>query len=483
MLQLKTVLNLKQLEALDFLFSNLELRSGLAKRYLLDSPFMTDAEAIEQSLSEVEQMQRLLEQPEHSDCFAEIQRKLLNIKDINAVFGNLSHGLVLDDVELFEIKNFCLTAQSIASLFSKTGSDVLYFPTLDSALDILDPDGVRMPNFYIYDNYSPALENIRTEIKRITKAMDALPEDDVEQHRKLQQSRDDFHQQSVVIEDDIRKEIASRLFRYMETLQLTLDNVAHLDILMAKAQQATKLHLTKPSISCESTTYRRLFNPHIQHLLEQNGKKYQAVDLHIPHQPCLITGANMAGKTVLLKTLCLAQYLFQFGFFVPAESAQMCIADAVLTCMEDEQSDLKGLSSFAAEILNVNNMLHETANGRKPLILIDELAQTTNPVEGSAIVNSVLEFLYENKVQSVITTHFSNITAPCKKLRVKGFIEKNASEPVTPQNVNDFIDYSLVEDSVEQVPMEALRIAGILGVDETLVERAKKYIQFSTLNS
>jgi DNA mismatch repair ATPase MutS len=184
----------------------------------------------------------------------------------------------------------------------------------------------------------------------------------------------------------------------------------------------------------------------------------------------------MAGKTVLLQTLCLAQYLFQFGFFVPAKEARICIVDAVLTCMEDEQSALKGLSSFAAEILNVNDMLRATGGGRNPLILIDELAHTTNPVEGSAIINSVLELLHENKVQSVITTHFSNITAPCKKFRVKGFMEKDVSESITLHNVNDFIDYSLVEDDVEQVPMEALRIAKILGVDGMLLERAEKYL-------
>jgi DNA mismatch repair ATPase MutS len=384
--------------------------------------------------------------------------------------------LVLDDIELFEIKSFCLTAQNIANLFSKTGSDILFFPELESMLNILDPDKVRMPNFYIYDSYSPALKAIRTEIKQITKEMDAVPENDMAQYRKYQQLRDDLYQQSIVIEDEIRKDIASRLFPYIETLCSTLSNIARLDILMAKSQQAKKFHLTKPSISRETTIYRQLFNPHIQHLLAQNGKKFQAVDLQIPQQPCLITGANMAGKTVLLKTLCLAQYLFQFGFFVPAESAQICIADAVLTCMEDEQSDLKGLSSFAAEILNINNMLHEAGSGQKPLILIDELAQTTNPIEGSAIINSVLEFLCENKVQSVITTHFSNITAPCKKLRVKGFIEKHTPESITPQNINDFIDYDLIEDTAEQVPMEALRIAEILGVDKLLLEKAKKYI-------
>jgi len=431
---------------------------------------------IEKSLSEIEQMQTLLKQPEYADCFDEICRKLRSIRDINSVLVNLSKGMVLDDIGLFEVKNFCLTAQNITTLFAKTGSDVISFPELEPVLDMLDPDKVRMSNFYIYDSYSPALEAIRTEIKQLAKEMDAVSENDTEQYRDYQKLRDDLYQQSVVVEDEIRSALASRLFQHAEALQCTLNNVAHLDILIAKSRQAQQFHFTKPAISCETTTYKQLFNPQIATLLEQNGKKYQPVDMQIPQQPCLITGANMAGKTVLLQTLCLAQYLFQFGFFVPAAEAQICIVDAVLTCMEDEQSALKGLSSFAAEILNINNMLHATDDGRKPLILIDELAHTTNPVEGSAIINSVLEWLYERKVQSVITTHFSNITAPCKKLRVKGFIEKNIPESITPQHINDFMDYSLVEESVEQVPTEALRIAKILGVDKALLKKAEGYL-------
>jgi len=472
--QIKTVL--KQVEAFDFLFSKLELQSSLAKRRLLDSQLMTDAEAIEKSLSETEQMITLLGQSEHSNSFAEMQRKLLSIKDVNSALDTLSKGFILDDIELFEVKNFCLTAQSIANLFFTTGSSIINFPKLEPILDILDPDRVRMSNFYIYDSYSQALKSIRADIKQVVKEMDAVPENNVEQHRMHQRHRDDLYRQSVEIEDEIRKKITSHLFQFTDTIRLTLNNIAHLDILIAKAQLAKKYHLTKPSISDETTTYCRLFNPHVQYLLEQNGKKFQAVDIHIPQQPCLIMGANMAGKTVLLKTLCLAQYLFQFGFFVPAERAQICVVDEILTCMEDGQSELKGLSSFAAEILNVNNMLKEAKSGRKPLILIDELAHTTNPVEGSAIINGVLEVLHENKTQSVVTTHFPNISAPCKKLRINGFIEKNISDNITPQNVNDFIDYNLIEDTVEQLPMEALRIAKILGVDNTLIERARKYL-------
>ena len=475
MLQLKNIL--KQVEAFDFLFSKLELQSALAKRHLLNAPFMTDAEEIEKSLSEIEQIQTLLEKTEYADCFAEISRKLSNVKDINPVLINLSKGLVLDDIELFEIKNFSLTAQNIATLFAKTNSDIIHFPEMEDVLDILDPDKVRMPNFYVYDTYSPTLETLRTEIKQRTKAIDAFSENEVEQSRKEQQLRDDLYQQSVAIEDEIRKDLAAQLFQHAEKLQMTLTNIARLDILIAKSRQAKQFHLTKPVISHETTTYKQLFNPQIQSLLEQNGKKYQAVDVRISRQPCLITGANMAGKTVLLKTLCLSQYLFQFGFFVPAEEARICIVDAVLTCMEDEQSALKGLSSFAAEILNINDMLHNIHHGCNPLILIDELAHTTNPIEGSAIVNSVLEFLHENKVQSVITTHYSDITAPCKKFRVKGFIETNTSATITPHNVGDFMDYSLVEDSVEQVPMEALRIAKILGVDRELLKKAERYLK------
>lgn len=111
-----------------------------------------------------------------------------------------------------------------------------------------------------------------------------------------------------------------------------LTGIATIDILIAKAKQAIEMHLCKPGIAVHTTSYQGIFNPQIKKILESERKTYQPIDIEIGKGACLITGANMAGKSVILKTVALAQTLFQFGFFVPAIQAEIALVDEVLLC-------------------------------------------------------------------------------------------------------------------------------------------------------
>ena len=182
----------------------------------------------------------------------------------------------------------------------------------------------------------------------------------------------------------------------------------------------------------------------------------------------------MAGKTVILKTLALCQYLLQFGFFVPAQSACIALVDRVLVSVGDDQSEQNGLSSFASEMVKINEMVEASIRKENVLILVDELARTTNPTEGRAIVNAVAEIFNENQTQSVITTHYSGLDSRCRKLRVKGLDKDFKSGEINKNNINDYMDYSLIEDDASTVPHEALRIAGILGINQQIIEKANK---------
>ena len=205
-------------------------------------------------------------------------------------------------------------------------------------------------------------------------------------------------------------------------------------------------------------------------------KEFQPIDIDIPAKPTVITGANMAGKSVLLKTVALVQAMAQFGFYVPALSAKIVPVEKILISTGDGQDEMRGLSSFASEMLCVNAMIQSIEQGDKLLILIDELARTTNPDEGKAIVCGVIDFLLEKCVHSLITTHYA-IDLKCRKLRVKGFIEHLHNEKITTQNINKFIDYSLEETSENEVPHEAIRIAEIIGVGEAFLHRVKKIVK------
>ena len=120
-------------------------------------------------------------------------------------------------------------------------------------------------------------------------------------------------------------------------------------------------------------------------------------------------------------------------------------------------------------MLRINRIVQDIKAGKNALILIDELARTTNPAEGKAIVNAVLDFLTENEVRSLITSHYSGIQASCRKLRVKGFMKEKVKGTLTIHNINEYIDYSLIEDNDTSVPQEAMRIARILGVRREFV--------------
>ena len=189
----------------------------------------------------------------------------------------------------------------------------------------------------------------------------------------------------------------------------------------------------------------------------------------------------MAGKTVLLKTVGIAQMMAQFGFFVPAATAETTLFDDVVFCIGDEQNEMNGLSSFASEIIKISDTVSRAASERL-LILIDEPARTTNPIEGKAIVQSVATLLEKRPSTTLITTHYSQLGLDCRRLRVKGFVEDMADIPLSPENINRFMDYSLLPDNSDEVPQEALRIATILGCNNELLETAKGLLERNQKN-
>jgi DNA mismatch repair ATPase MutS len=215
-----------------------------------------------------------------------------------------------------------------------------------------------------------------------------------------------------------------------------------------------------------------LFNPLIKSYLVEQNRDFQAIDINLTQEPILITGANMSGKTIVLRTLALSQLMFQFGFYIPAKEASIKPVDEIILSIGDNQSETSGLSSFAIEILNVNEIIKKAKGGKIILALVDELARTTNPDEGKALVSAFVSIMKKFKTDSVITTHYSGILADCRRIRVKGLNSDLKNSPISAKSINDFMDYSLIEVDDDRVPMEAIRISKMLGVDDEFITLA-----------
>ncbi len=428
---------------LRYMIDQLELQSGYARRWLLDTEMMTRAEDIVACYDALRHFVEFVERVDkiHIDT---LLFKLQGLKDIRTTIRNLAGKQVLDDIELFEVKHLAILAGDVAKLLKQHDLDsVVAIPPLDQVINILDPDGMKIATFYIYDSYCEQLKQLRSQMR---------------QHPDQQ---DDLILQADALEDSVRADLSERLRPFATAIEQAQLALARTDVLMAKAMQMRAMGLTFPELSLDGMCrYEGIFHPQVQAAVTSHGRKYQPVDIAYGLQPTLITGANMGGKTVVLKTLTLCQLLFQFGFGIPAAQARIDVKDEIYFCIGDEQSVEKGLSSFAAEMKNIDAVIKASRMNKKLLALIDEPARTTNPTEGAALVSALLRVLDGKDMSLVMTTHYDIEPGKAHCLRVKGF-------------ENGEMDYRLVEVRDGEVPHEALNIAQNLGIDTGWIETAR----------
>ncbi|MDR3328313.1 MAG: DNA mismatch repair protein MutS [Prevotellaceae bacterium] len=432
------------------LIENLEIKSSIGWRFFANNVFITSKNLIVDELTNTQKTISFLQNNKFDKDFQILDENFCEIADIERTIKNIAQNIVLNDIELFEVKKFVLISEKIRLVTDNI--KLIEFPDLSKVVKILDPENTSMPTFYIYDVYSAELALLRKRLKT--------------------EPSQDLQLQILELEQEIRHSLSQKLKPFAGNLLVALNNAACLDLLIAKAKFALKYELCQPQIVENETEYSQIFNPEIKETLETLGRKYQKIDIAFSDHPVLITGINMGGKTLLLKTLALSQMLCQYGFYVPAKTAKISLVAKVMFSFTDEQNQKQGLSSFAAEMLNMNEIITQISENQNILVLIDELARTTNPKEGAAIVSAMLEILSEKQIKSFITTHYDIHNATCCRLRVKGFVDN--IENINPKNIEQFIDYQLIEDNSNKTPQQAFRIAELLNINKILIEKAKK---------
>ncbi len=453
--------HINEVSGLRFIYENLQLNSSIGRNRLLNSAFLVKEFELKLAYENLAETVAFVENKKNSDSLIKIAHLLYEINDISSTIKNLQTARILDDIELFEIKKFSLISQSINEVLQKSGFYQILLHDLTDVIDILDPEKTRIPSFYIYSDYDVELAKLRKLKNSTSNSAEA----------------EKLFQDCIEIEDRVRTELSKKLAKFATNLAYNLTQVANLDILIAKATMAVENGFCEPKISTDKTTYSSIFNPQIKHRLNEQNKDFQAVDISFGDSPILITGANMSGKTVLLKTLALCQYMFQFGFYVPATKAEIKPVDEIILSVGDNQNEMNGLSSFAVEMLNINRIIIDAKSGKTILALVDELARTTNPEEGKAIVNAFIEMMTELKVRSLITTHYSGVGKECQHLRVKGLQIGDGIEKINVENINNYMDYSLIETTSDKVPAEAIRIAEILNIDSEFISKTKSKLK------
>jgi len=203
-----------------------------------------------------------------------------------------------------------------------------------------------------------------------------------------------------------------------ERVIATLDTLARVDCTYAKARFSMDYDMAAPEINevgCLSV--RRARHPLLVRVIEKGeggsaGGKVVPIDYRLGEDFDLlvVTGPNTGGKTVALKAIGLLCLMAQSGLHVPAEpGARFPVYENILADIGDEQSIEQSLSTFSSHVSNLVRIL--AAAQRRTLVLLDELGAGTDPAEGAALGNAVLDFLSQRQAKVVVTTHIGDLKA------------------------------------------------------------------------
>ncbi len=186
----------------------------------------------------------------------------------------------------------------------------------------------------------------------------------------------------------------------------------------------------------------------------------------------IITGANMGGKSTILRQTAIIQILAQIGSFVPATSARLPVLDRIWTRVGASDDLASGRSTFMVEMTETAAILHN-ATGRS-LILLDEIGRGTSTFDGLSIAWSVAEFLHdspEHSAKTMFATHYHELTELAESLPGARNYQITAAE----RDGNVVFLHKLQAGKASK--SYGIAVAKLAGLPQPVIERAKSVLE------
>lgn len=386
---------------------------------------------------------------------------LFGINDITALIKRLDIGGVLNPGELLKISDFLRVSRYLKSYLNVDIEEYTYLPRLADDLFSYkkiedDIDRVIVSENEISSNASAKLSSIRQQIARkkvaIKDKLNSLITDEntkkymqdslvtiregryvvpvklenksklkgiihdrsssgqtvyiepmsvVNLNNELRELYNDEREEINRILEELSRQVAEKGYEILGNQEI----LSLIDFIFAKAKLSLKLNATRPIIN--QNRYINL--KEARHPL-LDAKKVVPIDIHIGKEfkSLIITGPNTGGKTVSIKTVGLFVLMAQYGLHIPVrENSEVGIFENVLADIGDEQSIEQSLSTFSSHMINIVEIL-KYANS-KSLVIFDELGAGTDPTEGAALANAIMESMRRNDITSIATTHYNQL--------------------------------------------------------------------------
>ena len=526
---------------LEYILSCINLNTPFGKKQLKEiRPFFPgEEEELEKELDKVDHMIAFVN--ENSRLADQIEELFMEVKDVSYTLSRSAKS-VLSVVEIYEVKTLLLQMRKLIQLTEGQENFPAAYKLEDTTalLDELDPRRDRINTFYIYEEFSEKLRELRQEKRTIEVAIRKEQKGKRETIRKeygitltpkfdimISKSSPDLEKAKAIgdlelvdedymactfqlkpsgvvfdyvrkmedlnllieeEEDAIRAALSEKIAAWETTLVENCRRMGALDLALGKATYAIKHHCVRPEITGEHIIeIEEGRNLQVEDILNEKGKKYCPVSISLGDGVTCITGANMGGKTISLKLAGQIPILAQYGMFVPCRKARVGLSNYMQILIGDSQSVERGLSSFGSEMEELKEILDNSTE--RSVLLIDEIASGTNPVEGLALTRSLVDYLKERPYITLITTHYETVTETegVINMQVRGLADVDFSKlnrEIQYANrreriniISKYMDYRLYRVQRQgQVPKDALNIAKMLGISKEIIDGAQKYL-------
>jgi hypothetical protein len=455
--------------------------------------------------------------------------------DAAGAIARASMGDVLADAHLFELQRFCDAIVRVDALLDGVpGIDKISNEAVAITARALESGRTGKFAFYLADSFDGVLAASRTRLSRAQAELDAargrtaqrigsiLNRDDLSSDefilmraeidgdlpagvRVLREAptyylcalefdeaalaalerRDAAANDVASAEEGVRGELSAVVRSHAAQLDRAAQHLGEIDVLIAAARFA-QLHrcrvadiVTEPVLTFSQGRYLPL-----EAELELQGRAFTPIDVEL-HDVAVLTGPNMGGKSVCLRTCGFVALCVAFGLPVPAESARAGLFDEIAWLgIGGEDEELGGLlSSFAKEVVRLRDVLER--NAPRLFVLIDEFARTTTPHEGKALLVALIARLRERGARGMVATHLSGVAreANARHFAVRG-LRGIPARPATGDLQEALaalaasMDYTIGEIKGEEGSgADAIALAGLLGLDEDLIAGAHRALR------
>lgn len=282
-------------------------------------------------------------------------------------------------------------------------------------------------------------------------------------------------ERSKTLEYELFEEVRLYVSEFADDIQQIAFALAELDCIQCFAEVAFKNNYAKPEVrDSEDISIKKGRHPVVEETLPM-GEPFIPNDIELNNsdqQIMIITGPNMAGKSIILRQTGLIVLLAQVGSFVPAESATIGMVDKIFTRVGASDNLAAGESTFLVEMNEAANILNNATP--RSLILLDEVGRGTSTFDGLSIAWSLAEYLHNHApvaAKTLFATHYHELN----ELEQMYDRTKNFNVQVKEHDGKVIFLRKLVRGGADH--SYGIQVANMAGLPQIVIDRAKDILK------